>query len=100
MKNITTHLTNLFRYGERIEPTRDWFVLLALFGMLFVVSAVWNAWLFNRVASGGTLSAAATSTPTTFSKASLDVVERLFEERAAEELKYTSGEYSFTDPSK
>ncbi len=100
MKRLTENLAHLFRYGERIEPTRDWFVLLTIFGMLFVVSAVWNAWLFNRVVSGNSLAPVATSTSATFSKASLDAVEHLFEERAAEEAKYANGEYGFTDPSR
>ncbi len=88
-----------FHYGERIHPVRDWLALLTVFFIVLAVSAVWNAWLFDQVASGGTLGAAATSTPEVFSKASLQNVEQIFADRALLDAKYTASSTTFTDPS-
>jgi hypothetical protein len=100
MKNSSLgKLRNVFRYGDRMRPVRDWFVLLAISIMTLGVAVVWNAWLFDDVASGGTLLDAATSTPAAFSKSSLQSVEQIFQERAAEDATFASTTSNFTDPS-
>ncbi len=89
-----------FNYGERLQPARDWFILLVLTALVFSLSAVWSIWLFGRVANGDLLTTATTTTPSVFSKESLDAVQEVFTEREAEETKYATGEYSFIDPMK
>ena len=100
MKTFTETITRLFTYGERIEPARDWYILLVLFFLFFITGAIWNAWLFNRVQEGGMLSGRTVQTKSTFPSISLDAIEGIFEKRTEEEGKYTNGVYIFTDPSK
>ncbi|MFA6503300.1 MAG: hypothetical protein WCT45_03560 [Candidatus Paceibacterota bacterium] len=100
------NILNLFNFQTqgttqpaRLDPTRDWIVLL-IGGMIALTGiVVWNAWAFDTVAGGGTIGNAATSTEPVFSQASLDAVHTIFENRALEESKYVSGVYMFTDPS-
>ncbi|HUQ30438.1 MAG TPA: hypothetical protein VM103_02875 [Candidatus Paceibacterota bacterium] len=100
MNTSVTQLLQKFGYGEQPQPSRDWFVLLIISALVLAVSALWNVWLYNQVLGGGTLSNTATSTPASFTRASVEAVERVFEARASEEVKYASGEHTFTDPSK
>lgn len=87
------------RSGARLDPTRDWLVLLTLSTIAFVGIVVWNVWAFDTVARGGTLGAPAVGTSEVFSRASLDSIRTVFAERASEEAKYVTGVYRFTDPS-
>jgi len=92
-------LTNRFRYGHQLNPARDWLVLLTLWLILFAGVVGWNAWAFDTVAGGGTIGAAASSTPPIFNQSSLDSIRVIFDTRVNEELKYTTGVYHFADPS-
>ena len=67
--------------------------------MMLVGIVVWNVWAFDTVANGGIIGSLATSTAPVFNQSSLDVIHTIFYNRAAEEDKYASGIYSFTDPS-
>lgn len=87
------------RYGERLRPVRDWLVILACIAALTLASAVWNAWTFVRVANGDILGGAPPALPAPFSGASLQRLQNIFDARAAEEAKYTTGAYPFADPS-
>ena len=93
--NIITHL----RSGVRLDPERDWLVLVM--GSLVALSGivVWNTWAFDTMANAGVMDIAATSTPPVLRKASLDAVRTVCVARAAEESKYVSGEYRYVDPS-
>lgn len=82
-----------------VDPVRDWLVLLIASLVALVGIILWNIWAFDTVASGGTIGAPATKAPTTFNNSSLDEIHTLFENRAAEEAKYRTGMYRFTDPS-
>ncbi len=99
MKNPITSFLNQLRAFALTDPTRDWIALLTLATIAIIGIVTWNAWVFDTVASGGTLGAAASSTPPSFTQASLDSVRTVFEARAAEEAKYVSGTYKFNDPS-
>ena len=92
-------IVNRLRYGERLDPTRDWFVLITLTIILFAGVLVWNAWAFDTVASGGVIGGTATVSPPLFSQSSLDTIQTVFANRAAEEAKYQTGAYRFVDPS-
>lgn len=98
-----TYLKNLFsRHGGLLpyaDPERDWLVLLIVSVMVLSGVVVWNAWAFDTVANGGVIGSPATSTAPVFSKSSLDDLHAIFANRAAEEDKYMSGAYHFSDPS-
>ena len=100
--NIFTAIISFFkrfRYGAEINPTRDWVALLMLSAITLTGIVIWNMWAFDTVANGGIIGTAATSTPPVFDQASLDAVHAIFADRAAEEAKYETGVYNFSDPS-
>ena len=88
-----------FRSGVRGDPVRDWLVLLTLSIFAFVCIVVWNVWAFDTVARGGSIGTTATTTPAVFNRSSIDTINAVFEKRAAEEAKYVTGVYRYTDPS-
>jgi len=90
---------NRLYLGVRKDPSRDWMALLTLATLAFVCVVVWNVWAFDTVANGGTIGAKATSTPQTFNRSTIDAIHGVFEKRSAEEAKYVTGVYRFTDPS-
>ena len=96
------YFTRLFqkriKTASRIDPERDWLVLVIGAVLALSCIVVWNVWAFDSVANGGTLGAQATTTPI-FSQASLDRIHAIFSSRAEEERKYVSGAYHFADPS-
>ena len=83
----------------RDDPVRDWLLLLTLSILAFVCIVVWNVWTFNTVAQGGVIGATATSTPPVFNRSSIDTINSVFDKRAAEEAKYVTGVYRYSDPS-
>ena len=99
LRPILASLLARLRLFSRLDPARDWIVLLIISMMALVCIVVWNVWAFDTVSRGGTLGTPATSTPLLFDRSSLDAVHAIFVNRAAEEEKYISGGYSFTDPS-
>lgn len=96
LQNISARI----RYGEQIQPARDWFVLVTLGLLVFAALMVWNVWTFDRVVSGESLFAASSKTTSVVNQASLDSVHQVFSSRATEEARYANGLYTFTDPSK
>jgi hypothetical protein len=83
------------QYGERLNPARDWLVLVSISAVLLLMSLAWNAWLFNRVTNGAAIGTA-TSTPT-LNPAAIDSVNELFQKRATIETEYKNAH--FVDPS-
>jgi hypothetical protein len=99
MKNLKPNfrmLKRIFKYGDRINPTRDWFLLLGVTGIVLCISVAWNIWLFSRVTAGEAIGTA-TSTPAS-TNLQLDSIQSLFSTRSAERARYTST-YRFVDPS-
>jgi hypothetical protein len=94
-----TSLRSRLSYGARIDPARDWSILLVLGGLVLVLVVVWNVWAFETVVNGGVLGNATVSSPPLFSQASLDTIQSLFSDRLVEETKYRDGTYRFADPS-
>lgn len=87
------------RLFSRYDPARDWFALLGCAVIILTGIVVWDAWVFDTIANGGTIGAPATSTPPIFSQSSIDSIHAVFDMRAAEEAKYVSGAYRYADPS-
>ncbi|MDP2594010.1 MAG: hypothetical protein Q8P36_01585 [bacterium] len=81
------------------DPTRDWLVLVTGSAIVLTGIIVWNAWAFDTVASGGTIGEAASTAPPPFNRSSLDAIQGVFDARAAEEAKYLTGIYRYSDPS-
>lgn len=94
-----TSFLRRFGYGDRLDPSRDWMALLALSAMAFICLIIWNVWAFGVIANGGVIGTAATSTPPAFDHQSIDAVNAIFVNRAAEEERYDMGVYRFADPS-
>jgi hypothetical protein len=84
------------KYGNVIRPHRDWLILLTISLIVFVGSAVWNAWLFNKVIRGEFLGDAPEVAPLQ-TLDTLETVKDVLEERRVKELFYRVGS-SFVDP--
>jgi hypothetical protein len=89
----------LKRQNAQQNPGRDWRMLLEIFGLLLIVIVLLNAWAFSNVASGNVGAAPSSGPPPVFSQSSLDAITAVFTNRAAEESKYETGVYQYTDPS-
>lgn len=87
------------RSGVRLNPARDWAILLVCSAVILVGIVVWNAWVFDTVAKGGVIGTPVTKTPAVFDRSLLSEVRAIFETRAAEEVKYRTGAYQYADPS-
>lgn len=88
-----------FRYGARIVPARDWFVLVSFATVILAGVISYHLWLFDNVANGGVIGQARVQAPPVFSRSSLDAIQKIFSDRASEEAKYATGVYTFIDPS-
>ena len=98
MNSIYSFLRRV-RSGIHQDPTRDWMTLLTIAVIAFACIIVWNAWAFNTVASGGVIGTPPTTTPSLFSRTSLDAINTIFTSRSAEQQKYITGAYHYSDPS-
>jgi hypothetical protein len=85
---------------SRVNPERDWTTLLSvtLLALLGVVALGVSS--FDTVSSEPLSAPAPSSTNASFNASSLDAIRAVFAARAAEEDKYVSGAYTFSDPSK
>lgn len=83
----------------RLDPERDWTLLLVCATLSLLVIVGWNVWAFRTVVGGGTLGAS--QRPATFATttSALDTLPGLLSARAAEDAKYIDGAYRFSDPS-
>jgi hypothetical protein len=96
---ILSRAAQFFSYGKRLHPERDWLLLITVSIVLSAGILVWNIWAFDTVVQGGTIGGTATSSPPVFSQSSLNTIHSVFAARAAENAKYVTGVYTFTDPS-
>ncbi len=100
--NILTPIKAFFshlRDGAHQDPARDWLALITLSSIALAGLIVWNARTFDTVANGGVIGAPMPRTASIFDQAALNTVHTIFANRAAEEAKYRTGTYRFTDPS-
>lgn len=88
----------LVSYGERLNPVRDWLILLLVAAALLVVSAVMNVFMYIGVRNAPSHTPMVSDQPAIDAK-SVAAVEAIFQKRAAEEGNYEHV-YQFVDPSK
>lgn len=99
MSRSTTSFLRRLRSGAQFDPVRDWLTMLTVSAIALAGIIVWNVWAFDTVASGGAIGAPPIGAPAVFDPASLKAINAIFADRAAEEAKYETGVYTFTDPS-
>jgi len=97
--NTAVSYIKRFRSNAFRDPERDWMGILTISIIAFVGIVVWNIWTFETVANGGTIGTATTSPRSSFDRSSLDAIETIFSNRSAEEAKYRTGVYRYSDPS-
>lgn len=98
--NFLTQLLKRARRGAREDPARDWLALITFSLIALAGIIVWNAWAFDTIVNGGVIGTSPKVAPASTSKrASLDAIRAIFESRAAEQAKYSSGAYRYADPS-
>lgn len=99
--SLATSFLKRVRRGARRDPARDWLALLTLSAIALAGIVVWNVWAFETVAGGGAIGTAPAKTALSImlDRAALDAVRALFESRAAEQAKYSTGVYRYADPS-
>lgn len=85
-----------FSYGDRLNPARDWFYLLAIATVMLAASISWNAWTFRTLQEGGVIGDAGPAEA--FDSVPVESARALFETRRKEELQYREA-YRFVDPS-
>jgi hypothetical protein len=96
--NFLTHLKKMFIYGERLQPTRDWLILLACTGVLLVLGVGWNIFIFYQLENGKTIGTATSPVVQQGTGDAVTQVQTLFQQRATEETNYQQN-YHFVDPS-
>ena len=82
---------------KRLNPSRDWLLVLSLALAAIIASLLWNAWFFF-VALNQDSSVSPAPEAKKADTSSLEKARAAFDARAAEEAKYR-GEYRFVDPS-
>ncbi|MGK2908739.1 MAG: hypothetical protein ACSLE1_02920 [Sphingobium sp.] len=96
--NLSLNLSSLKKlgYGDRVRPSRDWFVLLAIACVLVGASIGWNVLLYKTAERGGAIGDERLPEP--FDAAPIESVRAVFESRALERAQYEQGP-RFVDPS-
>jgi hypothetical protein len=99
MKKLNSLLSYFkkFSYGDRIHPTRDWFIMLTVSLGILVVGALWHLFIFTELANGKNLGAPQTAS-TTEAVNPVSSIQQLFQKRATGEGNYQNT-YTFVDPS-
>ena len=87
------------RFGSNPSPVRDWLIMLTFSILVLAGIVVWNIWTFDTVANGGAIGSPAITTPSLFSRSSIEAIHTVFANRAVEESKYQTGIYQYADPS-
>ena len=96
------HLTvRLSGYGPKLNPARDWLILVAVLLLLVFVSTAVQTYFFSRVAGEpSSVIGTGKENPGLFDRSGLEEVFDLFKMRAEMAGKYQRGDLRFIDPSK
>lgn len=99
LASVVNYLKRL-RSSTYVDPVRDWILLIAVSVVAFIGIVLWNVWVFNSIQQSATETRPAGTSPTSnTSRSTLDTLNAVFTSRGAEQQKYISGEYHYTDPS-
>jgi len=100
LNSLTPQLTKylkVFRYGDRLRPLRDWWIIVVVGFVLLVGSAGWSYWLFQMTSNEETVAGPAAPAPQVKTN-SLDAIQAIFGTRTTERTHYLT-DYHFVDPS-
>ncbi len=100
LKKITASLQRFLKPQgvKRLNPSRDWMMVLASGLVLIFASVLWNVWFFFAVLTEEkTIQAPAPQQEVDAS--SFEKAQELFKKKEAEEARYRN-EYRFVDPSR
>jgi hypothetical protein len=97
LPNSLFSVFKIFRYGDRLKPNRDWFILLTLTALCLVASVCWNIFLFSQLENGKSVGNVTVPNHTA-ATSSISGVQTVFQKRAAQESNYQHA-YTFIDPS-
>lgn len=98
IRKILSHISKLISYGENIRPARDWFILIVLAALFFVLSIGWNILLFRNFQTQKVSGVASTTPEQQNIGDSIPQIQNIFKDRATEEINYQQN-YHFVDPS-
>ncbi len=85
---------------RRLNPLRDWAILVIVTLLLLAASLWWNIRLFYNVQRGAIIGGETETTATSVDQSKLNELIKIFSTRAEEAIKYENGTYRFIDPSK
>ena len=88
------------RYGDKLNPLRDWLILLGISAVLMIGIIAWNVWAFSTVVSGGTISKTMSTPIAPVNLSSLESIQKIFTARKEWQDMYLTGAHHFVDPSK
>lgn len=94
-----SNITAKIKMSVGQDPPRDWYLLIGLSAVAFVLISVWSLWVFGTIADGGVIGPSIGSHAVQFDTSSLSTIRAVFESRSTEEQKYATGVYQFADPS-
>jgi len=97
LSDIEKRALSTFSYGERLNPARDWFMLLVVAAILLLASAAMNVLIYEGVKDVASSSAPAAVSGVDAS--AINTVESVFKARDAQMQNYEKV-YEFVDPSK
>lgn len=96
-QQLIATLMRMVRYGDRLNASRDWLVLLSVFLVVFVGSVAWNIVSLFQTLSKDPTSYVQTTT-TTIEKDAVETLKELLLERESRRAGY-GNDTSFVDPS-
>jgi len=96
LSSLTVYARKI-RYGDRLRPQRDWYLIVVVATVLLIVSAGWSYWVFHETSLAE--SNAKNSADASINTSVIDTVRTVFDKRAAERAHYQT-DYRFVDPSR
>lgn len=97
--NLLTPFIQRIRSKAHAEPLRDWVILSAITVVILAGVVTWNLWTFGAITGPSSIEELSADTRPALSPSALNTIQNIFEARAAEEARYETGVYSFSDPS-
>lgn len=86
-------------YGERLQPHRDWLLVLSLSLLALVISGMWNIWYFLSITQQELLQEVQEENQGILDRSVLEEERATLMEHAQEAERYRQ-EYRFNDPAR